>query len=149
MPARAAFALAAFWTSSRRLGFNFSVNICSAASTHCFCAPTTEGRWSAEVSNISNGPTRICGGAARALLKKPKTQKAAAPHIIRLRGKSGTLIKWPSIGAAQATPAQNGGALGLAYDLLLAGGNIAVDFGADADFGHDGFVPHIDNSSIS
>jgi hypothetical protein len=26
---------------------------------------------------------------------------------------------------------------------LLAGGNVAVDFGADADFGHDGFMPHI------
>ena len=48
------------------------------------------------------------------------------------------------IGAAQATPARSG-ALGLAYGRLLAGGNIAVDFGADADFGHYGFMPHIDN----
>jgi hypothetical protein len=46
------------------------------------------------------------------------------------------------------------GALGLADHLsthlftdlltyLLAGGNVAIDFGADADFGHDGFMPHI------
>jgi hypothetical protein len=41
------------------------------------------------------------------------------------------------------SPRKSSGALGLGYDVLLAGGNVAVDFGADADFGHDGFMPHI------
>ncbi|HEY1857064.1 MAG TPA: hypothetical protein VGG47_07155 [Acidocella sp.] len=32
--------------------------------------------------------------------------------------------------------------------LLSAGGNVAVDFGADADFGHYGFMPHCDCSFV-